>query len=136
MKTPTFNGQAVLGDPSALTASAITGSPPSVIDAFLGLSPGTTVYGAPVGGGGLVGITGVFHGTSRPALNAAYERLTALAGIRAPFEVPGGVSGTGGREFYPLCYFGPGDIVPGTPTGAGSAYQLPFALVLRVPPGS
>ena len=72
-----FQGLDLFGAPGSFTNQSLSnayGALPSHVDEFLGLTPGTTKYGAdPAPGAGLWGITGAFTSTVSSAAATAQQ---------------------------------------------------------------
>jgi len=128
---PLFNGQAVFGDPSKFVVGGLNGTP-AAVDGWLGLTPGTTVYGA--GTGRLWGIAGTFGDVSSAACSADLAALQALEGPIGVFAFPTGekFSFTAFRH-RDSCRIAPGECVgdPAGPQGSGSAWTLRYWAVVR-----
>lgn len=127
-----FDGQDIFGSPAQFSAQELSVSTPAAIDAFLGNSPGTAKYGSQ---GPLVGISGVIASATSAAVTAAIANLTSFAGVDASFVLPPNISLVGGVTGYAAAYFSSTDLVPGTLTSGGSAWQQPYSLVLRITDG-
>ncbi|MHB8397360.1 MAG: hypothetical protein ACYDCI_00275 [Candidatus Limnocylindrales bacterium] len=133
---PTFDGQAVFGSQAAITAQqlvpGIAGSA-AAIDAFLGLTPGTTRYGAEPGGS-LWGVTGAFVASSSGAVSAIETAFVALAGITATLGLPTNQTFPSDFEYLAGCYFTGGDFAAssaGIVSTGGGMYSLSYAVVFR-----
>jgi hypothetical protein len=132
--TPTFGGQAVFGDPKQFTAAIFTGSA-AYEDAFLGLAPGTTVYGpCEPSRGGAIAITGVLTGPNTSTVKAAQATLSARAmSGNSPLLVPTGLS-VGGWDVWTSCWFAPTDLAysaAGIVAAQAGGYQLAYSLIVR-----
>jgi len=128
---PLLAGQAVFGLPAAFSVGQLE-SAPAAIDGWLGLTPGTTVYGA--GSGRLWGIAGSFQESSSAACSADFAALQAACGTSGAFSFPTGekFAFTAWRT-RPSCRIVPGEVVadPNGPHGSGSYWTLAYWGVVR-----
>jgi hypothetical protein len=128
-----FDGQPIFGAPPRLTTAPFAPTPARV-DAFLGLVPGTTVDAS----GPMFTVVSTLVGASVEAVEAAQATLQGYAGISARFGRSNGLSSPGNFEWWPSCWFEPGELVfsPAGILPLGRAqYQLSFVLVIRRVPG-
>ncbi len=130
---PLFAGRPLLGNPALFSVGQLDGKASSV-DGWLGLTPGTTQYGA--GSGRHWGIAGTFQETSSAACEADLAALQAVCGVTYPFSFPTGEQRamTAWRT-RPSCHIVPGEVVadPNGPQGSGSYWTLRFWCVVRDP---
>lgn len=127
--TPTFNGQPVFGDPTKFKSLRFNGTLLDA-DAFLGLTPGTTIYNPSIGGGSWE-VTGVLTGQTQSLVEAAQATLQALAGITAAFGRPTGNRFPSGFEYYQGCWFPSQNLVLGDISNVWTNYwTCPFTLLL------
>jgi hypothetical protein len=133
---PLFDGQALFGNTAMFSAGQLDGKPTSVNE-WLGLTPGTTRYGA--GSGQHWGIAGVFQEASAAACEADFAALQAVCGPTATFSFP-----TRERFAYtdwrtrPRCRIMPGEVVadPNGPQDSGWYWTLAYWCVVRDPEAS
>jgi hypothetical protein len=109
------------------------------VDAFLGLTPGTTqVADVP-----MYAVTGTLTGPDVPTVGAAQALLSSYASpgpvlLAAPLSRDNGLPWPGGYEVDPSCYFLPNELVfnPAGITGPlAGVYALSYVLVIRRVPG-
>jgi len=131
---PMLGGQMVFGDPGLFSVGLLLGTPAS-IDGWLGLSPGTTVYGA--GSGRVWGVAGTLWDSSEAAVLADFAVLAALCdGSARGFILPSG-------EKRPMLAWAvrpsarvmPGELVadPNGPQPPGAAWSLRYWCAVRDP---
>ena len=129
---PNFAGRRCFGVTDAWSVSTLQ---PTALacDLWLGLSAGTTAYGAPPNGR-LLGVAGVFQGCSAADVSSQADGLLSLAWISSAFLMP--VSARWPCNWWSAssCYFTPGDYVApaGPVAGLGSTWLLSYWLVMRV----
>ena len=131
---PLFDGQPIFGDlPSFATQLLIQGRPVDV-DNWLGLTPGTTLYGADLSGGQLYGVTGAFIASSVPAVEALQAKIQSYAGLSCLYGYPMALKWPDNWLFWPNCYFELAEYVPSTAgivAAPGNMYSLSYKLVIR-----
>jgi hypothetical protein len=128
---PLFDGEQVFGDPASFSVGQLDGKPSSV-DGWLGLTPGTTVYGA--GHGRHWGVAGKFLGQSMIAVNTDFASLVGMAGFEAPFVFPTNETiSFNAWQMRRNCRMVSTEIVADTngPQGGGSNWSLLFWCVVR-----
>ena len=110
---PLFDGQPIFGDLPSLQITQLAQGRAQDVDAFLGLSPGTTQYGADPSGGKLWGISGALIAPSSAAVSALEATLLSFAGGTAAFGRPTGLRFPGDYVLEPhYCHFVTGEFVP------------------------
>jgi hypothetical protein len=138
-KTPVFNGRAIFGADANFTFTDLAQRRALDVDIFLGLTPGTTAYGADPSGGRIFGITGALVATSADAVTALAATLLSLAGPVCSFGMPTGLPFPGNYYFWGACYFVAAEFIP-APAGAisigGGMWSLSYSMVIRHVPGS
>lgn len=129
---PTLDGQPVLGDPGRFSSLQFNGTPAEA-DAFLGLTPGTTVY-PPSQNGNAWAVVGTLVGQTSAAVTAAQASLAAFVGLSVPLGRPTGLPFPGNYEVRQSCYFEPADLAwsgDGIVEVAPNAYSLGYRLMLH-----
>jgi hypothetical protein len=116
----------------AVAKAATTGS--TTVDAILGQTPGTAIYGAPPEGH-LLTVTGTLTSTSITAVRAQQTALKALANVVGTFSHPSAIEAQE-SETHPNCYFSASDVSFGAITQSGSNYTCTYALAMRQLSGS
>ncbi len=129
-----FDGQAIFG--TVGNVSTANFSPTCAdVDAFLGLTPGTTqVADVP-----MYAVTGTLTGPDVPTVLTAQALLSSYAStgpvlLSAPLSRDNGAPWPGGYEVDPSCYFLPHELVfnsAGITGPVGGVYSLPYLLVIR-----
>lgn len=131
--TPTLDGLSLFGDPAQFTALPLAGSAADV-DAWLGLTVGTTQYG-PNTSGAAFAVSGVLLDTSSAAVLADQIALTAATALRGvDFGRPTGSPWPPVYLVHTGCWIEPGELVfsAGGITSVGNGlYQLPYRAVVR-----
>jgi len=130
---PLFDGQGVFGSIPAFSVGLLHGKPAD-FDGWLGLTPGTTVYGA--GPGRVWGVAGTFAESTSAACTADLAALEAVAGPSADFWFPSGEKFPyTAWQKRPSCRIVPGEVVgdPNGVQGSGSYWTLKFWCVVREP---
>jgi hypothetical protein len=132
---PTFDGQPIFGPLANFTVAKLPFGTALEIDSFLGLTPGTTQYGADGGPGGrLWGITGQFIEATSEAVSADQATLLSFVGITARLGIPTYDVFPSDYQFVPKCYFVATDYAPsgaGIVSAPGGTYSLSYSLVIR-----
>jgi hypothetical protein len=90
-ETPLYDGQPIFGGTPSFTVQPLQLGTAAAVDAWLGLTPGTTHYGAPPSGGRLWGITGALEGSSVAAVQGMSSTLLSYAGLTVTFGQPTGL---------------------------------------------
>ncbi len=131
--TPAFNGMQIFGDPTQFAASVLAGSAVDV-DAWLSVTPGTTVY-SPNTSGGAFAVSGVLLDTSSAAVLADQVALTAATALRGvDFGRPTGLPWPPVYLIHTGCWIEPAELIFGAggivAVGNG-LYQLPYRAVVR-----
>jgi hypothetical protein len=129
---PLFNGMKIFGNPDSFRIYELLLNTPAKIDAFLGLTAGTTLYGADPSGGSLIPISGQWLDRSIPLVQAKLAAFQAQEGVVADFYQPV-------RDIYPAdfalkknCRFSYTDYTIGSVTQLGQSwFGLTYKLVLR-----
>ena len=133
LMTPgTFVGRNVFGDPGSLSWTPLVGNPAS-IDAFLGNSPGTTVYGVPASGHA-VGVQGTFIAASAAGCTSQQNALTALSLQVGELVLPTADPHVGATQSFTDTYFQPAEYVAssaGILSYPGSQNSLDYKIVFR-----
>ena len=130
---PRFDGQKIFGVSDHFTFRILRGDSLS-IDLFLGLTGGTTKYGADPSGGLAFGVTGKFLGATTVAVQVLQAQLLSYAGIVATLGVPWPERFPANFRFWPNCYFVASEYVPdvaGIVASPGNQYALSYKLVIR-----
>jgi len=138
-KTPLFNGQSIFGADGSFTFTELAQRRALDVDIFLGLTHGTTAYGADPSGGRLFGITGALVATSADAVAALEATLLSFAGQVSAFGMPTHLPFPGNYFFWNACYFVATEFIP-APAGAvsigGGMWSLSYSMIVRHLPGS
>ena len=130
---PVWNDLPVFGSGAAFSVGRLHGSPADV-NGWLGLTPGTTVYGA--GCGRLWAVAGQFAESTSAACSADLAALQAVAGPIGAFSFPTGEKfAFSAWQTRPSCRIAAGEIVadPNGVQGSGSYYTLNYWCVVRDP---
>jgi hypothetical protein len=136
---PTLGGVAIFGDLPSFEWSVLAGpgqneTAPEVIDAFLGFTPGTTLYGP--GAGRLIGITGALIAPTSGGVSTLLATLQGAAGPPSGLAlgVPTGNPWPDNWKVYSNAYIYAPEIVPsssGIVQITGGNYSLSYAMVVR-----
>jgi hypothetical protein len=133
-KTPLFNGQAIFGADGSFTFTELAQRRALDVDIFLGLTHGTTAYGADPSGGRLFGITGALVAPSADGVTALEATLLSLAGPMCPFGMPTRLPFPGNYYFWGACYFVAAEFLP-SPAGiasiGGGMWSLSYSMIIR-----
>lgn len=131
---PLFNGQPIFGDLNTFDTQLLVKGRGLDVDNWLGLTPGTTKYGAAPSGGQLYGVTGAFIAPTAAAVELLQATLLSYAGQSGEYAYPTGLPWPGNWQFWANCYFVPAEYVPSVngilPT-IGNQYSLSYVLVVR-----
>jgi hypothetical protein len=128
---PLFDGEQVFGDPASFSVGQLDGQPSSV-DGWLGLTPGTTQYGA--GSGHHWGVAGKFLGQSSGAVTGDLAALQQMAGYHAPFVFPiGETISFNAWQMRCDCQIIASEVVvdQAGPQGSGNNWSLAYWCVVR-----
>jgi len=127
-----FSGHQPFGDIESFGWSTLVGGP-TAIDAFLWLTPGSTIYDNVH----VFGLTGQFLDTL-VNVNAQQATLQSYAGIVAPLGLPTTDIFPSNFYWFPNCRMLASEMVFSAPTAFGSSgrFVLPFRVVVRQVAGS
>jgi hypothetical protein len=131
---PLFDGQPIFGDLSSFAITPLIQGRAIDVDDFLGLTPGTTKYGADPSGGQLYGITGALISSSVAGVEALQAALLSYAGPCCQLGYPTGLAWPGNWQTWPTCFFEPAEFIPslsGIQPARGNQYSLSYSLVVR-----
>ncbi len=129
-----FDGQPIFGNVGNVSTANFTPTCADV-DAFLGLTPGTTqVADVP-----MYAVTGTLTGPDSPTVTAARALLSGFAStgpvlLVAPLSRDNGQPAPGGYEVDPSCYFLPNELMfnsAGITGPVAGVYSLSYRLVIR-----
>ncbi len=130
---PLFGGTRIWGDPGSFVVGRLNGSP-AAVDFWLGLSPGTTIYGAGTGTGRIWAVAGKLVGPSPAGVLSAFATLVSFAGLNYTFIFPSGETfAYSAWQARPNCRFLTTEVVtdPNGIQGQGLSYSLLYWAVVR-----
>jgi hypothetical protein len=128
---PQFCGQNIFGDPEQFVATLFYIDPPTQIDQWLGLTPGTTQYGNSAGGR-CWGLSGVWVGATPYEVQSDQFMLTNFAGASGGLGLPTGIAWPFNYYLYKNSRFMKSEIQLNTIIPSpGAQFQSIFKLVVR-----
>lgn len=136
-----FAGQPIFGDLGSFSSRKLQGDYsatalynsqlPLNIDAFLGLTPGTTKFG-PIDNGGVWAVSGVFYDLSPQGIATQQSFLLGFANTPSLWLRPTGYQWPANAEYWKNSIFRPQEVVfSPTATAAGNQYTCSYNMIIR-----
>jgi hypothetical protein len=133
---PLFAGQPIFGDLDSFQQPSVLLNTPAEIDAFLGLSPGTTRYACDPGGN-LFPVTGTFKDYTSELVTAQLAVMQGFIGQVSTYRKLTGDIFPSQVQPEPNCYFTAGDLTSSAPAQIGyNQWGINYSLLIRKIGGS